>query len=467
MSIRFQCICGARISARDDLAGRRTRCPACGTILSVPEPAGPQPVEPEPFPLPSSPTPDAYDLITEPDAAQTSNVWSSNRSLGGPVEIEPPTWPQQVAAPRTLGPEIVERPSSPRESLYWILLFTLIPLALSLLGGRSEDFLKRLERTIDSSPPEVQQRVEGVIARLEKGNATRDDLIRALPDGKIDASAHLSRDSMVHWIYAAIASAAFLGIIAFFFAKETIHPLHLLLIGLFTGTIGIVFLIAVQYAAAYSQSVWLTRGNIIVLLIFYFVKFVGWSYSSALDPDSNFLLSAIGFTCGVGLCEELCKALPVIGYYRQHVNRSAMGWRGACLWGLASGIGFGVSEGIMYAGDEYNGISGWDIYVVRFVSCVALHAMWSASTSMVIERRRDLLEECEQWPQTALFLLRVISVPMVLHGLYDTLLKKEYESVALVMGLLSFGWFALNIQWSEREEEVSPRASLRRASRIA
>ncbi len=435
--------------------------------IPVSEQTNPPPVEPEPLPRPSSPPPDAFDLLTESDPAPTSNVWSSHRSLAAPEAIESPTWSQSAGSPRPIEPDMGEKPSSPRESLYWVFLLTLIPLAFSLLGGQSEDFGKRIERTIEHSPPEVQHRVEGVIARLEKGNATRDDLIRALPDGKIDASAHLSRDSMVHWIYAAIASAAFLGIIAFFFSKETIHPLHLILIGLFTGTIGIVFLIAVQYAAAYSQSVWLTRGNIIVLLIFYFVKFVGWSYSSALNPESNFLLSAIGFTCGVGLCEELCKALPVIGYYRQHVNRSAMGWRGACLWGLASGIGFGVSEGIMYAGDEYNGISGWDIYVVRFVSCVALHAMWSASTSMVIERRRDLLEECEQWPQYALFLLRVISVPMVLHGLYDTLLKKEYESVALVMGLLSFGWFALNIQWSKREEEVSPRASSRRASRIA
>jgi RsiW-degrading membrane proteinase PrsW (M82 family) len=36
-------------------------------------------------------------------------------------------------------------------------------------------------------------------------------------------------------------------------------------------------------------------------------------------------------------------------------------------------------------------------------------------------------------------------VPMILHGLYDTLLKKEMTTWALVVALLSFGYLAVQI----------------------
>ena len=324
-------------------------------------------------------------------------------------------------------------PNSPREALYWVFILTLIPLAFSLLGGRDDDFIKRLEHTVNNSPPEVRQRVENVISHLKEGKGTEEELFQALPEHKLDSSALLARDSMLHWVFAALAAGGFLALIAFFFVRETVKPLHLLFVGLFTGTIGIIFLFAVQFAARFSQSLWLTRGNVIILLIFYIVKFIGWSYSSALDPESNFFLSAIGFTFGVGLCEELCKALPIIVYYHQHANRSSMGWRGACLWGLASGIGFGVSEGIMYSGDKYNGIFGWDSYLVRFVSCVALHAMWSASTSMTLYRRRDLLHDLDEWHHYALGVLRIVAVPMVSARLLRHIAQKR------ICGRRSFG----------------------------
>jgi RsiW-degrading membrane proteinase PrsW (M82 family) len=173
------------------------------------------------------------------------------------------------------------------------------------------------------------------------------------------------------------------------------------------------------------------------------LAFIGWSYRSALDPDSNLLLSAVGFTFGVGLCEELTKALPLFFYFQRD---AAMGWRGACLWGLASGVGFGVSEGIMYAGDHYNGISGGEIYIVRFVSCVALHAMWAASVGIAIARQIEEYEKASDNGEFALFMLRMLAVPMVLHGLYDTLLKKDMNVYALVIAVLSFGWLAMQIE---------------------
>jgi RsiW-degrading membrane proteinase PrsW (M82 family) len=80
--------------------------------------------------------------------------------------------------------------------------------------------------------------------------------------------------------------------------------------------------------------------------------------------------------------------------------------------GLASGVGFGISEGIMYAGDHYNGISGGEIYIVRFVSCAALHAMWAASVGIAIARHIEDYEGVADNGEFAVFMLRMLAVPM-------------------------------------------------------
>jgi RsiW-degrading membrane proteinase PrsW (M82 family) len=84
------------------------------------------------------------------------------------------------------------------------------------------------------------------------------------------------------------------------------------------------------------------------------VQFIGFSYSAAADPENGFMLSFVGFTIGVGFCEEFCKIMPV---YMAVNGRDDMNWRGAMVWGLASGIGFGVAEGVIYSIDYYNGIA--------------------------------------------------------------------------------------------------------------
>src|SRR6266852_5163870 len=38
MAIVFQCGCGKQLQVRDDLAGKKARCPGCGTVLAVPSP---------------------------------------------------------------------------------------------------------------------------------------------------------------------------------------------------------------------------------------------------------------------------------------------------------------------------------------------------------------------------------------------------------------------------------------------
>ncbi|HWE40404.1 MAG TPA: PrsW family glutamic-type intramembrane protease [Isosphaeraceae bacterium] len=445
MAIVFACECGRRLHAKDELAGRRTQCPGCGAIVKIPEPPAPAVDEPE----------DLYGLLDpappgrhgpepefEDDADEGEGTWSP----------APTVSPRPATAAYAEEPE----PASGREYLHWLLVLALIPLAFSLLGRDKSDLKERFDHTMEKAPDEVRAKVE----RLSR-EASLDDVLNALPDHKLDDEAHLARDSMRHWAYAVASALAFLALIALCLPRERVQVSHLFLVGLFTGTVGIVLLLGFQFAADMTQGVWV-RGRGVGILIFYVVKFIGWSYQSALAPDSSLVLSLVGFTFGVGLCEECCKLIPLLAHYRRG---GGMGWRGACLWGLASGVGFGVSEGIMYAGQHYNGVASAGIYVVRFVSCVALHAIWSGSAALTLQARQDELRGSEHWAEYMLRVVRVIAVPMVLHGMYDTLLKKDMNVAALVVGLASFAWFAWRIELARGNDDEAELAALNRRSR--
>jgi RsiW-degrading membrane proteinase PrsW (M82 family) len=324
---------------------------------------------------------------------------------------------------------------------------TLIPLAFSLLQkdeGR-ESTLARLEQTLEKSPPAVQTKVEKL---LNAKDASLDDILTALPDQRLDG-AHLPRRTWMHWLYALLAVLGFSSFILLMSTREDAAPGSILAIGLFTSTVGIFFLIVVQFFASWTEGRWVI-GRGVLTILFYIAKFIGFSYRSALDPDSNFMLSFFGFICGVGLCEELCKALPLLVHFRRHPS---LGWRGALLWGLASGAGFGIAEGIVYSSDRYNGIATGGIYLVRFVSCVALHAMWSGSVGITLYHCRELIQGDMELRDYPLPLLRILGVAIVLHGLYDTLLTKEMRVPALIVAVASFAWLSWQIVTTVGQEE--------------
>lgn len=470
--ILLRCACGKSLRIPDEYAGKRVRCPACRNALVVstdaaadrpgvpntPKPAArSQDDEAASFLLtqtaPPSP-PRENPVPLEPGAAprkshDSDDDDSSPYSLAEPAhapQAESAESPEKRRPSRKKSglPTPVDTSSSFREYAYLLLVLTLIPLAFSLLRQDTGDIEERLIRTLKNAPPDVQSRVQQIM-ETNQGNAN--DIFAALPDARIEG-ALLPRHSWMHWLYAVVAAASFFGLLLLVFSRRSVHPLELLLVGLFTATIGIAFLLAVQYLAIWTQGAWL-RGRSFVVVIFYVLKFIGFSYRSALDPDSNFVLSFLGFTFGVGLCEELCKALPLLCLFRR--NRG-LTWRAACLWGLATGVGFGVSEGITYSADFYNGIHSGGIYLVRFLSCVALHAMWSAAVGILLYHRRELYQGDLEWTEFTLALLRVLAVAMILHGLYDTLLKKNLNGWALLVALASFAWLAWLIESSRGEE---------------
>jgi RsiW-degrading membrane proteinase PrsW (M82 family) len=420
MAISFTCACGKAMRAADEHAGKKTRCRQCGAILLIPEPE------------------------YAPDFDDGSGYAVQDHDVRAPARgphVPPPVYDPTPVAP--LASRTAARPEPPvtsaavgvdllLEYAYIALVFALIPLVVSLVGADGHANIKeRIERSLRKATPAQKERVRSI---LSSHDGTLDELLSALPEGRLEG-AFLPRDTMAHWVYAGIATAAFLLMISLFFSVERVNPLSLFLVGLFTGTIGIVF-----------------------LLIF---QLIGWTYASAGGSERPFILSAIGFTFGVGLWEEFTKAIPLFFYFKRHAQ---MGWRGACLWGLASGIGFGVSEGIIYSARSYNGVTGPDLYFVRFISCVALHAMWSASVGIAIARNVEEYDRIEgRWPFFR-FMVRLIAVPMTLHGLYDALLEHDQGGWALFVALLSFAWLVMHIEMARM---TSPHAGAGRRGGLA
>jgi RsiW-degrading membrane proteinase PrsW (M82 family) len=266
------------------------------------------------------------------------------------------------------------------------------------------------------------------------------DVLMMLPDHKLK-DAFLARDTKVHWLLTILAAAAFFAFLVALSTDGSAKPASLLLVGLFTSTVGIVFLFVVRAIAEWTQGVIFVPHSLGGLVI-WAIQLIGLSYRVALDPRSDLVTSFLGFTFGVGLCEEIVKVIPVLLNHYRHGDRT---WRGAYLWGLASGAGFGLAEGIIYAADFYNGVSGFGIYFVRDISCVALHAIWAGSAAIMIHQKQHWFQDSESWLDFLFRVLLVVAVPMVLHGLYDTLLKKEMNAGALGVAVLSFGYLAFLI----------------------
>lgn len=464
MSIEFACdACGKSFKVKEELAGRKAKC-KCGHVLTVPRLAP----EPEPEPTFFEETDDdLYGFADEPPAKSRASV-----AVPAPV-------PAYVTAANTITPARPVSPSgrtakspstgddsvdddggglgSPRRLCYALMLIARIPLAWSVFFPDGFSFRDALVHTIETHP-EVAGSIQQI---MDSDDASEEDFFNALPDHRVDG-AFLSHDTYMHWLYALVSSAGFTALLLAIFPRSTKNLGRMALIGLFTATIGIFLLLGFQWVADFTQGMWV-RGRGILVLLFYIVKFIGFSYRAALDPNSNVILSAIGFTFGVGLCEELCKSAPVLCHY-QWTNNKEWPWRTACLVGLMSGVGFGVSEAIHYSSDYYNGIQSGQIYVVRFVSCVALHALWSGGAAIFIFRYRAQLQQSESVWGGAITWVALISIPMVLHGLYDTLLKKEHDAWALAVAAASLAWFIWQIEWArknfdEEENKVPARYS--------
>ena len=455
MPIEVSCGCGKRLRAKDELAGKRAKCPGCGTILQIPQPA--LPVEDEPIVVEDhdpyaameaaaaqTPPSQAPAAPSRPAAVRGTSFADMMRASG-----REPAAPQPVvraapvkSVPVSLATE--DRFTGLRRFTYLALLLAMLPLAIATFHSDADGLRENLHRTLKVHP------------ELQKGLPDDDrltlnivrEVVSETPEHRLDG-ALLPQETWAHWGFALLSAAFFLGTAIFVMPARGAKFSTVFLIGLFTGTVGIFLLLAVQFVAEMTQHYILYRGNIIIMIVFWLLKFIGFSYRCAMDPDIGFLGSFFGFTLGVGLCEELAKAMPVLW---KAGKGQLLDWRTACLCGFLSGVGFGVSEAISYAADYYNGIHGGEIYLVRFISCVALHGVWSAAAGITIFRHQDKLESQQHWLGYLATAAALVSAPMVLHGLYDTLLKKEMNVAALVVAIASFAYLAYQVEFTHRKE---------------
>ncbi len=289
--------CGKRLKAKDSLAGRMVPCPACGTKLVIGSPediaaallrddAGPPAGEPE---APAPP---------EDHAPPERPAEPPRRPRPKPVVRRKPG---PAAAASSLPPLTANEPPFWLRHLHWLLVLALIPLAVSLLeASQEEDFLERLSDTLQQAPEESRARVRQVLAQMEEEGGSLDKIFAALPDHKLQG-AWLPRDSWNHWAFTGGAALLFFLFLLALCAEGSARPQHLLAVGLFTATIGLLFLFLVQALAEWSQGmIIIPRGVIGILLLV--VQLIGWSYRAANDPSCGFLLSLVGYTLGVGLC---------------------------------------------------------------------------------------------------------------------------------------------------------------------
>jgi RsiW-degrading membrane proteinase PrsW (M82 family) len=418
--------CGQKHKAPDRAAGRTLKCRSCGGPILVPDAA----LDPGDFLLgrEEEPTPSAPE--------QSGDVEEPEETPETPT---PPSQPS-VRPARTRPDRADQLPLTTddqpfwRRHLHWLLVLAMIPLATSLLSERGhKELVERLTKAVREAPPNVQVR----IAQAMESNATLGDVIALLPEQRLEG-AWLPQTTFAHWGMAAMMAVLFLIFFMFLASDGSAEPWHVLAVGVFTATVGVGFLLVVQGIASWTEGR-IVVGRSVLVLIFYIFKFIAFSYSAASDPENGFLLSFVGFTAGVGFLEELIKAVPIFWYPQESRGKD---WRGLFIWGLASGAGFGIAEGILYSSRYYNGVSGPETYLVRFLSCVALHAIWSGSVGITLYLRRDTFINLGSWSEWIAPTLVVIGVPMVLHGLYDTCLKRDLNVVALLIAVVSFAWLA-------------------------
>jgi hypothetical protein len=453
MSIPVTCSCGEQYHANEALAGRTMPCAVCGQPLRIPDPDN-DPTDPPPPPaLPPQP-------LTSSELGDRSNHVASNNV---PRWQPPPTQPAAVpptnhlaTRPRTPPPPATnglasspldeERTAPPlaptgnhaqlRRLLPWLLVLTLIPLALPLTTAPRTSFQTRVEETAATLPPNGRQAVRASMTGYESSINSIELVFDALPDNRCQG-AFLPRQTWMHWIFAAGAVLLFGGLLLAS-ADSVAHARPMFDRALWTAVMGGAFLILVGTLTRLSSDD-ILRQSPYALFTVPIVNGVAFAYRSAANPETGFLPALAAYTLVIALAEELLKALLLLVWYR----RPRPFWRDAFLGGLACGAAFGIVEALLQSRSYFNGMSGPDVYWIAYLPSVALQAVWTACVALMIHRWQDRLQEVEYVTAYVVLVMAIVAIPTVLHGLYGTLLEMGMRGAALGVGAVSFlflGW---------------------------
>ena len=132
------------------------------------------------------------------------------------------------------------------------------------------------------------------------------------------------------------------------------------------------------------------------------------------EEGRSFLSHVLFYVGGVGLTEELAKALPlfvIIARARQPLIPQTM-----VFYGLISGIAFGVFEGVQYqltVNAELDYSEAFYMNITRLTTLPFAHALWAGIAGYFISFSQ--LYPIYKWALRVL----AIAIPAILHGAYD------------------------------------------------
>lgn len=130
---------------------------------------------------------------------------------------------------------------------------------------------------------------------------------------------------------------------------------------------------------------------------------------------TNAILNMVGYILGVGITEELAKAIPLFIICKR--AKEPLIPQTMVYYGLMSGIAFGVFEGVQYqmgVNAELGYTASFFMNIARLTSLPFLHAIWCGIAGYFIAF-------ANLYPKYRISLyFLAIAIPAVLHGLYDT-----------------------------------------------
>jgi RsiW-degrading membrane proteinase PrsW (M82 family) len=139
-----------------------------------------------------------------------------------------------------------------------------------------------------------------------------------------------------------------------------------------------------------------------------------WSTLYAMLTSDRPILRAVGLFLGVGINEELCKAAVLFWLVRRPGKLLVP--QTVVLYGIMSGLGFGIYEGVHYQlrlNRELSGDAAYLLNIARLTSLPFLHAIWTGIAAYFISFGA-------LFPNRTLVLyFLAIFMPATLHATYD------------------------------------------------
>ncbi|OUL23247.1 PrsW family intramembrane metalloprotease [Nostoc sp. 106C] len=177
--------------------------------------------------------------------------------------------------------------------------------------------------------------------------------------------------------------------------------------------------------------------------------------------DWGLIPRLVGFILGVGVLEEVCKALPIYLFFLRSGKLSDP--LTLAFYGTMSGLGFAISEGVVYSVVYAFGLVQGEIdfgaYVltntIRFVCLPFFHAIWAGIVGYFLG-----LAAINPSRQVAIIVIGV-AIAAMLHGLYDT-----FSGGFLGIAVMAFSilLFVAYLQHSQQMIEDLRQAELNRSN---